>query len=54
MDVVKDKAEQFGGRIGIASKPGEYTEFRIRFTDAALINDTASTQGATDREATGS
>jgi chemotaxis protein histidine kinase CheA len=42
MDVVRDIVNKAGGRVGIATKPGEYTRFRIRLphekkaTDAAV------------------
>ena len=29
MDVVRDLVTKAGGRVGIATKPGEYTRFRI-------------------------
>ena len=29
MDVVRDLVNKAGGRVGIATKPGEYTRFRI-------------------------
>ena len=29
MDVVRDQVSKAGGRVGIATKPGEYTRFRI-------------------------
>jgi len=42
MDVVRDLVSKAGGRVGIATKPGEYTRFRItlphekKATDAAV------------------
>jgi len=30
MDLVRDLVNKAGGRVGIATKPGEYTRFRIR------------------------
>jgi signal transduction histidine kinase len=42
MDVVRDLVHKAGGRVGIATKPGEYTRFRItlphekKATDAAV------------------
>ena len=29
MDLVRDLVNKAGGRVGIATKPGEYTRFRI-------------------------
>jgi two-component system chemotaxis sensor kinase CheA len=29
MDLVRDLVTRVGGRVGIATKPGEYTRFRI-------------------------
>ena len=29
MDVVRDLVNKAGGKVGIATKPGEYTRFRI-------------------------
>ena len=29
MDVVRELVSKAGGRVGIATKPGEYTRFRI-------------------------
>ena len=55
MDIVKDKAERLGGRLGIASKPGQYTEFRVQF--AARAGNAAAddpSDEVTSREATGS
>ena len=42
MDVVRDLVSKANGRVGIATKPGEYTRFRVslphekKATDAAV------------------
>ena len=41
MDVVRDLVNKAGGRVGIATKPGEYTRFRITLPHEKKASDAA-------------
>ena len=41
MDVVRDLVNKAGGRVGIATKPGEYTRFRIKLPHEKKDSDAA-------------
>jgi len=41
MDVVRDLVSKAGGRVGIATKPGEYTRFRITLPHEKKASDAA-------------
>jgi two-component system chemotaxis sensor kinase CheA len=41
MDVVRDLVTKAGGRVGIATKPGEYTRFRISLPHEKKASDAA-------------
>ena len=41
MDVVRDLVTKAGGRVGIATKPGEYTRFRITLPHEKTASNTA-------------
>ncbi len=41
MDVVRDLVNKAGGRVGIATKPGEYTRFRITLPHEKKVSDAA-------------
>jgi signal transduction histidine kinase len=41
MDVVRDLVNKAGGRVGIATKPGEYTRFRITLPNEKKSSDAA-------------
>jgi signal transduction histidine kinase len=41
MDVVRDIVNKAGGRVGIATKPGEYTRFRVRLPHEKKAADAA-------------
>jgi two-component system chemotaxis sensor kinase CheA len=41
MDVVRDLVNKAGGRVGIATKPGEYTRFRVSLPHVKKNSDAA-------------
>jgi len=41
MDVVRDLVHKAGGKVGIATKPGEYTRFRITLPHEKKASDAA-------------
>jgi len=41
MDLVRDLVNKAGGRVGIATKPGEYTRFRITLPSEKTASNTA-------------
>jgi two-component system chemotaxis sensor kinase CheA len=41
MDLVRDLVHKAGGRVGIATKPGEYTRFRITLPHEKKASDAA-------------
>jgi chemotaxis protein histidine kinase CheA len=41
MDLVRDLVNKAGGRVGIATKPGEYTRFRITLPNEKTASNSA-------------
>ena len=41
MDVVRELVNKAGGRVGIATKPGEYTRFRVTLPHVKNASDAA-------------
>jgi two-component system chemotaxis sensor kinase CheA len=41
MDLVRDLVNKAGGRVGIATKPGEYTRFRVTLPNEKKSSDAA-------------
>jgi two-component system chemotaxis sensor kinase CheA len=41
MDVVRDLVNKAGGRVGVATKPGEYTRFRVTLPHEKKASDAA-------------